>query len=115
MTDNIQFSRHRRLRQNKAIRNLVRENRLSIDDLIYPIFVTVGEDIKNEVESMPNVFQLSLDRLDEEIEEIVSLGIQAVIIFGIPENKDAHGSEAYSDYGIVQNAIRQIKQKHLIY
>lgn len=111
MTDNIQFSRHRRLRQNKAIRNLVRENRLSIDDLIYPIFVTVGEDIKNEVESMPNVFQLSLDRLDEEIEEIVSLGIQAVIIFGIPENKDAHGSEAYSDYGIVQNAIRQIKQK----
>lgn len=105
------FNRNRRLRQNQAIRNLVSEHRLTIHDLIYPIFVIEGENIKHEVESMPNVFQYSLDMLDEEIDEIVSLNLQAVIIFGIPNEKDSHGSEAYSDYGIVQKAIKQIKHK----
>ncbi|MGD9677374.1 MAG: porphobilinogen synthase [Vulcanibacillus sp.] len=107
---NVSFLRHRRLRQNGGIRNLVRENSLNINDLIYPIFVIAGKDIKNEIGSMPNVFQLSLDQLDKEIEEIVSLGIQAVILFGIPETKDPLGKGAYDDHGIVQEAIKQIKR-----
>ncbi|OEF98071.1 delta-aminolevulinic acid dehydratase [Vulcanibacillus modesticaldus] len=107
----IKFDRHRRLRQNLGIRNLVREHRLHIHDMIYPLFVTEGTGIKREVSSMPNVFQLSLDQLSKEIEEIVHLGIQAVILFGIPNTKDPMGTEAYHDHGIVQKAIRQIKQQ----
>ena len=108
---NLQFDRHRRLRQSPAMRNLVRENRLQLEDLIYPLFIVQGEGIKNEVTSMPNVYQLSLDKLEQEITEIVSLGIQAVILFGIPQTKDAVGTQAYHDEGIVQQAIRLIKKK----
>lgn len=108
---NLQFDRHRRLRQSPAMRNLVRENRLQLEDLIYPLFIVQGEGIKNEVTSMPNVYQLSLDKLEQEITEIVSLGIQAVILFGIPQTKDAVGTQAYHDEGIVQQAIRLIKEK----
>jgi len=107
----LQFDRHRRLRQNVAMRNLVRENRLHIHDLIYPLFVTYGSQVKREISSMPGVYQLSLDELDKEIDEIVSLGIQAVILFGIPETKDELGSQAHHDHGIVQEAIRLIKAK----
>lgn len=107
----LEFERHRRLRQNPAIRNLVREHRLHAHDLIYPLFVTHGEKVRREVSSMPGVFQLSLDQLDREIEEIVKLGIQGVILFGIPETKDAEGSGAYDDEGMVQQAIRLIKEK----
>lgn len=107
----LQFDRHRRLRQTPAMRNLVRENRLHLHDLIYPLFVTHGEGIRKEVASMPGVFQLSLDELNKEIDEIVDLGIQAVILFGIPDEKDEIGSQAHHDHGIVQQAIRLIKNK----
>ncbi|MFV9511083.1 porphobilinogen synthase [Tepidibacillus sp. LV47] len=106
----LQFKRHRRLRQNAAIRNLVRETQLHPYDLIYPLFVTYGEKVRNEVPSMPGVYQLSLDELEKEIKEVVDLNIQAVILFGIPENKDEVGSGAYDDQGIVQEAIRLIKK-----
>lgn len=108
----LAFRRHRRLRQTPAIRNMVRETHLHTEDFIYPIFVIDGENIKNEVKSMPNVFQFSLDLLDEEIDEVVSLGIQSVIFFGIPDEKDDVGTYAYHDHGIVQKAIRQVKARH---
>nr|WP_035342637.1 porphobilinogen synthase [Halalkalibacter hemicellulosilyticus] len=108
----LSFKRHRRLRKSKAIRNLVRETHLHTEDLIYPIFVTEGTNVKNEVPSMPNVFQWSLDLLDEEVQSVVDLQIEAVIVFGVPNEKDDVGSSAYDEEGIVQRAIRQIKQNH---
>ncbi|BBB32280.1 porphobilinogen synthase [Thermotomaculum hydrothermale] len=102
--------RARRLRKNSLIRDMVRETKLSVDDFIYPIFVIEGENIKNMVPSMDGVYQYSIDRLEEEINEIVELGIKSVILFGIPEHKDEYGSEAYSDEGIIQRAIRKIKE-----
>jgi porphobilinogen synthase len=108
--DKITFKRHRRLRSTTALRSLVSETKLSIDDLVYPLFIIEGKDIKNEVTSMPGVFQLSLDHLPAEIEEITGLGIKAIMLFGIPEEKDAEGSGAYCDHGIVQKAIKKIKE-----
>lgn len=87
-----------------------KETELRASDFIYPIFVTEEENVKSEVPSMPGVYQLSLDRLKEEMEEVASLGIQSVIVFGVPEHKDDVGSGAYHDHGIVQKAIAQIKQ-----
>ncbi|CAI6082319.1 porphobilinogen synthase [Cohnella sp. JJ-181] len=107
MTHSI--ARHRRLRRTAGIRNLVRETHLHVHDLIMPIFVAHGDNIKAEISSMPGVYNLSLDRLDAEIEEIVSLGIQAVLLFGIPATKDSVGTGAYADDGIVQQATRRIK------
>ncbi|MEC1472255.1 porphobilinogen synthase [Bacillus haynesii] len=104
------FQRHRRLRTTAGMRKLVRETELKASDFIYPIFVTEEENVKSEVPSMPGVYQLSLDRLKEEMEEVTSLGIQSVIVFGVPEHKDDVGSGAYHDHGIVQKAIAQIKQ-----
>lgn len=104
------FQRHRRLRTTAGMRKLVRETELRASDFIYPIFVTEEENVKSEVPSMPGVFQLSLDRLKEEMEEVASLGIQSVIVFGVPEHKDDVGSGAYHNHGIVQKAIAQIKQ-----
>lgn len=92
------------------MRNLIRETQLTTNDLIYPLFVTEGQGIKNEVPSMPGVFQFSLDNLLEEVQEIKALGIQAMMLFGIPEEKDAIGSGAYADNGIVQQATQLIKQ-----
>ncbi|MGO4888597.1 porphobilinogen synthase [Anaerobacillus sp. MEB173] len=109
---NLQFRRHRRLRQTPSIRAMVRETHIHKEDLIYPIFVVEGEGIKNEVPSMPGVFHLSLDLLNEEINEVVSLGIESVIIFGVPNHKDDVGTSAYHDHGIVQKAIAQIKENH---
>lgn len=108
----LQFHRHRRLRQNATIRSMVKETFLHKEDLIYPIFVAEGENIKKPVQSMPGVYQLSLDQLDEEVNEVISLGIPAIILFGIPHEKDAIGTGAFHDHGIVQEAIRQIKAKH---
>ena len=102
--------RPRRLRKNETIRRMVREIKLSIDDFIYPLFVVEGESIKNEVKSMPGIFQLSLDNLEKEIIEIERLGIPAVILFGIPKIKDDFGSCAYDDNGIIQKAIKLIKE-----
>ena len=108
----LEFFRHRRLRQNPAMRRLVRETKLSVDDFIYPVFTVEGTNIKKEISSMPGIYQYSLDRLNEEIDEVVSLGIPAIIIFGIPAEKDAVGTGAYHDHGIVQKATRQVKANY---
>jgi porphobilinogen synthase len=105
------FARHRRLRTSPAMRNIVRETTLNVTDLIYPIFVVEGEKIKEEIPSMPGVYHFSLDQLPQEIEEVVSLGIQAIILFGVPDHKDAVGSSAFAENGIVQKATRFIKER----
>lgn len=111
MTD-LQFQRHRRLRQTPTIRSMVRETHLHKEDLIYPVFVAEGTGIKNEVPSMPGVYQFSLDVFGEELDEIVALGIPSIILFGIPSEKDAVGSGAYHDHGIIQEATRFVKERH---
>ena len=108
----LQFNRHRRLRHSETLRAMVRETKLHTDDLIYPIFVAEGENIKNPIASMPGVFQFSLDQLGAELDEVVSLGIPSVILFGIPLEKDAEGTQAYHDHGIIQEAIRFVKERH---
>jgi len=105
-----EFKRFRKLRHNPIIRNMVRETVLTKNDLIYPLFVTHGENIKRAIGSMPGVFQMSVDVLVEECREVESLGIPAIILFGIPAHKDEVGSEAYDDNGIIQQAIREIKK-----
>src|SRR5699024_7114096 len=105
------FARHRRLRSSNAMRSLVRENHLRTEDLIYPIFVTEGENIKNEVVSMPGRFQVSLERLVEEMIVVESLDIRAVMLFGVPSEKDEQGSGAFIENGIVQQATRLIKKE----
>lgn len=104
------LKRPRRLRISKAMRNLVRETKIDVDDLIYPLFVVEGENIKEEIPSLPDVYHFSVDMLEAEIKEIVELGIEHVIMFGIPGEKDACGSEAFADNGIVQKAVRKIKE-----
>lgn len=111
MENKYNFKRFRRLRYNPIVRDMIRETELTKNDLIYPLFVVPGENVKNPVKSMPGVFQLSIDKLVEECKEVRDLGIPAVILFGIPENKDEKGSEAYAPDGIIQRAIRAIKQE----
>jgi len=94
------------------MRSMVKETYLHKEDLIYPIFVMEGENIKNPVSSMPGVFQFSLDTLNTEVDEVVELGIPAIILFGLPAEKDAVGTGAFHDHGIVQKATRQIKERH---
>ncbi|MBI5575095.1 MAG: porphobilinogen synthase [Deltaproteobacteria bacterium] len=101
--------RPRRLRKNELFRRMVRETKLSVDDLIYPLFAAAGKGIRKEVSSMPGVFQLSVENLVKEVKDVKSLGIPAVLLFGIPAKKDSLGSDAYSDKGIVQTAVRAIK------
>lgn len=108
----LNFKRHRRLRTSAAMRSMVRETYLHKEDLIYPIFVIEGQNIKNPVQSMPGVYQFSLDKLGEEIDEVVELGIPAVILFGLPAEKDAVGTGAFHDHGIVQEATRFVKERH---
>ena len=103
--------RMRRLRVNEAMRSLVRENSISKNDLVYPVFIIEGEKIKNPVDSMPGIYQWSIDRFDEELERIVKAGIKAILVFGIPKHKDEKGSEAYNEEGVTQRAIRHIKAK----
>ncbi|NEW04477.1 porphobilinogen synthase [Paenibacillus sp. SYP-B3998] len=102
--------RNRRLRGTAALRNLVRENQVTVHDVVQPVFVTFGTNIKSEITSMPGVYHFSLDRVEEEIKEITSLGIQAILLFGVPEHKDAVGTSAYDEEGIVQQATRRIKE-----
>jgi porphobilinogen synthase len=102
--------RNRRLRGNAAIRNLVRENQVTVNDVVQPIFVTHGTNVKSEIASMPGVYHFSLDRVKEEIDEITQLGIQAILLFGVPDYKDATGTSAFMDDGIVQQATRFIKE-----
>lgn len=103
--------RMRRLRVNEAMRKLVRETSISKSDLVYPMFVIEGTDIKNPVDSMPGIYQYSIDRMDEELERVIESGIPAVLLFGIPAHKDEQGSEAYNDEGVTQQAIRHIKER----
>ncbi|MBX4161354.1 porphobilinogen synthase [Priestia megaterium] len=106
----LQFTRHRRLRNSVNMRALVRETHLHPEDFIYPIFIVEGEQKRNAVKSMPGVNQISLDYLNGEIQELVDLGIKSAMVFGVPAEKDAVGSQAYHDHGIVQKGIRQIKE-----
>jgi porphobilinogen synthase len=101
--------RPRRLRKNELFRRMVRETKLSVDDLIYPLFAVAGKGIRKEVSSMPGVFQLSVENLVKEVKEVRSLGIPAILLFGIPAKKDPLGSDATSDKGIIQTAVRAIK------
>ncbi len=101
--------RPRRLRRSETLRAMVRETSLDAKDLIYPLFVEFGEGVKREVPSMPGVYNMSLDQLPAEIDELKSLGIPAVILFGVPPSKDEAGSGAYAEEGIVQEAVRTIK------
>lgn len=103
--------RMRRLRTSETIRSMVRENRVSLEELIYPVFLIEGENIKNPVDSMPGIFQYSIDRFEEELVRIKEAGIPGILIFGIPSHKDEQGSEAYHDEGITQRAIRFIRRK----
>ncbi|MBJ6362914.1 porphobilinogen synthase [Paenibacillus sp. GCM10012307] len=102
--------RHRRLRRNASLRNLVRETYVTVNDFIYPIFVAEGINKKEEIPSMPGVYHFSLDRLEEEVREVVDAGLQAVLLFGVPAEKDAIGTSAYDHNGIVQQAARKVKE-----
>ena len=104
------LKRGRRLRASSAIRDMVRETVVNTKDLIYPIFVVEGENIKNEISSLPGNYHYSIDRLHEVIQEVHDANIAGVLLFGIPDHKDECGSEAYNDNGIVQQAVRKIKE-----
>lgn len=108
----INFKRFRRIRNNPALRAMVRETNLTKNDLIYPLFVTHGENIKNPVKSMPGVSQLSIDNVLRECELLTALGVPAIILFGIPKMKDEIGSEGYDENGIIQLAVRVIKKEY---
>lgn len=105
------FNRTRRLRSSQTLRNMVKNIDFSMDNLIYPIFIEEGENIKVEISSMEGQYRLSIDRLEEELVELKNLGIKSLLLFGIPLKKDPVGSEGYNDKGIVQEAIRFIKSK----
>ncbi len=111
ITSGFPLLRGRRLRRSENLRRLVRENRLTLDDLIYPIFVRHGEKVEEEVPSMPGVFRYSVDRVADAVKEVRDLGIPAVIIFGVPEHKDEVGSDTWSDEGIVQRTLRVLRKE----
>ena len=106
------FQRFRRTRLHPVLQRLVRETHLSVDDFIYPLFVRPGEGIKNEVASMPGVYQMSIDEILKECEELKRLGIYAVILFGIPDVKDSIGSDALCEHGIIASSVKAIKEHH---
>lgn len=103
--------RPRRLRRNEALRSLIRETSISAGQLVYPLFIVPGKNIRNEVTSMPGVHQISIDQLAGEADELLQLGVNSVILFGIPEKKDGVGSGAHAKDGIVQRAIKELKNK----
>ena len=106
------MNRTRRIRKSENIRRLVRENKLTIDDLIYPLFIEEGENIETEIVSMPGIKRLSLDRMHTELDEVVALNLPAVLLFGIPTEKDDTGSETWNDNGVIQQAIQLIKKNY---
>ncbi len=110
MTNDIAFTRTRRLRQTPALRAFARETTLAASDFIYPLFVAEGEGIRKEISSMTGQYQLSLDHLNDELDELRRLGIPGVLLFGIPAEKDEIGSGAFAEEGIVQRAVRQIRE-----
>ncbi len=107
------FKRFRRLRLNKTLRNLVEETKLSVDDFIYPLFIKEGnKNYKKEIDSMPGVFQMSIDIAIKEIDELKELGIYSIILFGIPKTKDSIGSDALCEHGLMSQSIKAIKEAH---
>lgn len=105
------FKRFRRLRINESLRDLVRETNVHVEDFIYPLFVKSGEGIKNEVASMPGVYQMSIDEVLKECKEVEALGIKGIMLFGIPATKDSIGSDALCEHGVIASAIKAIKAK----
>lgn len=103
------FNRTRRTRNNPIIRDLISDVNLTMNDFLYPIFIEEGNNIKVEIESMPNQYRYSLDKLKDELDEICNLGIRGLLLFGIPKNKDEKGSSAYDENGIIQKAVKYIK------
>jgi len=106
------FQRFRRTRLNKHLRSLVRETNVTVNDFIYPLFIRSGKGIKTEVASMPGVFQMSIDEVLKECEELKSLGIYSILLFGIPDTKDSIGSDALCEHGIIASSVRRIKEVH---
>lgn len=106
------INRPRRLRTTPELRSMVRETRVSADSLVYPMFVTEGNDIKEEIDTMPGQYRWSIDRMGEILQDVISAGVKSVMLFGIPEHKDECGSEAYSDNGIIQRALRYAKENY---
>ncbi len=106
------FQRFRRLRSSAGLRRMVGETRVAVDDFVYPLFIRFGRGVKEPIPPMPGCYQITVDRLHEEVDEIAALGIPGVLLFGIPETKDARGSDAYAADGIVQQAVRAIKERH---
>ena len=105
--------RGRRLRKHQGIRRLVQETKLSVDDFVYPLFIEEGTNIEKEIVSMPGIKRFSLDTISKELDEVVALNIPAVLLFGIPSEKDDEGTETWNDNGIMQQAIRFIKKKNV--
>lgn len=106
------IERPRRLRQDPTLRRMVRETRISKDSLIYPIFVEEGENIKEEISAMPGQYRYSQDRIGEEVERLLDAGVKNILLFGIPKEKDEIGSSAWAEEGVVQNALRYIKENY---
>ena len=107
------FKRFRRLKKSPIIRDLIRETVLTLDDIIYPLFVVPGKKVKKEIPSMPDCYQFSIDMLIRELKEIEQLGIKAVLLFGIPDKKDELSSDCYSEKGIIQKTVREIKKNDI--
>jgi porphobilinogen synthase len=106
------MERFRRLRKNTAIRSLIQETHLRVEDFVYPLFVVEGTGIKHEIPSLPDVYHFSVDELLKEVAELLELGIDKILLFGLPEHKDEIGSGAYAHDGIVQQAIRAVKSAY---
>ena len=106
------YKRNRKLRKSETMRNLVKNVYLTKEDLIYPIFIEEGENIKLEISSMPGIYRYSVDRLSEELDELVKLGINSILLFGIPEHKDEYATESYNKNGIIQKTIKYIKKNY---
>ncbi|WP_026486911.1 porphobilinogen synthase [Caldanaerobius polysaccharolyticus] len=106
------YKRPRRLRYNSRIRDMVRETRINVDSLMYPVFVVHGRNIRQEIKAMPGVCRFSIDELLKELREVVDLGIPSIMVFGIPDRKDDLASEAYDQNGIVQQAVKAIKDSY---
>jgi len=106
------FTRFRRKRLNATLRELLTETSISVNDFIYPLFIKSGEGVKKEVSSMPDVYQMSIDKAIEECEELKALGIKSIILFGIPDVKDSVGSDALCEHGVIASAIKEIKKAH---
>jgi len=106
------FPRFRRKRINPVLRDLLQETTLSVNDFIYPLFARSGKGIKDEVASMPGVYQMSIDEIIKECNTLKKLGIRSIILFGIPDVKDSVGSDAMCEHGIIAETVRQVKAAH---